>query len=272
MSTFKTAFRVEDEDHMLVRYFDNETIALVGYITRDQEATRESPRLEWDNFGTMICWSRRYCLGDRHRFPDSKAFLLHIAKNNDPEFESSCAGDLQGGTTDTTEEDVKSYLLSALDTYTYWLPVYFYDHSVFAVSTVPFADKWDSGQCGYIYVTKVQAATEYLHDNSSAGADADKEAELRQWALSILKAEVQTYNAYLIGDMWGVCFETFYDAKRPEDTGSTWVPFHSENRLSIADQVWGYYGEKEALESMISEFTAYEKAVRDILEQQQQQP
>ena len=34
-----------------------------------------NPRTDNDNFGTMVCWHRRYDLGDKHSFSEPKDFL-----------------------------------------------------------------------------------------------------------------------------------------------------------------------------------------------------
>lgn len=47
-------------------------------ILRDPEP--ESPR-EWDNITKMICWHRKYNLGDRHNFDDSQEFAANLAGN-----------------------------------------------------------------------------------------------------------------------------------------------------------------------------------------------
>ncbi len=40
-------------------------------IFRDEDA--ESPR-EWENLGKMVCWHRRYNLGDKHEFQSPQDF------------------------------------------------------------------------------------------------------------------------------------------------------------------------------------------------------
>lgn len=76
----------------------------------------ESPR-EWDNLGKMICFHRRYNLGDKH---------------------------------DMTVSELKG-LISRKGVIS--LPLYLYDHSGLTMSTNPFNSRWDSMQVGYIYVT-----------------------------------------------------------------------------------------------------------------------
>ncbi|MBL4766530.1 MAG: AMP-binding protein [Rhodobacteraceae bacterium] len=39
----------------------------------------ESPR-DWSTFATMICWHRRYTLGDDHSFHEPRDFLCHLAE------------------------------------------------------------------------------------------------------------------------------------------------------------------------------------------------
>ena len=35
-----------------------------------------NPRKEWDHAGTMVCFHKRYELGDKHDFPTPQAFRL----------------------------------------------------------------------------------------------------------------------------------------------------------------------------------------------------
>ena len=89
-----------------------------------QDESPESPR-EWDNLGTMICFHRRYNLGDKHNFS------------------------VEEGEKMTKEKDIIS------------LPLYLYDHSGITMNTTGFSCRWDSGCVGFIYVTKEQVRKEY---------------------------------------------------------------------------------------------------------------
>jgi hypothetical protein len=80
-----------------------------------QDDCGESPR-EWDNLGEMICFHKRYDLGDRH------SYTVHQAN------------ELAG----------KREMIV--------VPLYLYDHSGITMSTSPFSCPWDSGQVGYIWV------------------------------------------------------------------------------------------------------------------------
>lgn len=102
------------------------TEELNGYkITIFQDSYYESPR-DWDNLGTMVCWHRRYDLGDKHSFSEPSDFI-EWKKHHD----------------------------------VIVLPLYLYDHSGITISTGPFSCPWDSGQVGYIYVEKDKVRKEW---------------------------------------------------------------------------------------------------------------
>ena len=92
----------------------------------------QNPRTEWDNVSTMVCWHRRYDLGDKHDFATPQDFMAWWLDGPD-----------DGGT-------IK--------------PLYLYDHGSVAISTTPFSCPWDSGQVGWAYITKEQAESQGLPD------------------------------------------------------------------------------------------------------------
>lgn len=96
----------------------------------EQDAEPESPR-EWENAGTIVCWHRRYRIGDRHEFREPEDFLEWWEENG------------EGGTI---------------------LPVYLFDHSGLRLSTGAFGCPWDSGQVGWAYMTAATQAAELITD------------------------------------------------------------------------------------------------------------
>lgn len=92
------------------------------------------------------------------------------------------------------------------------LPLYLLDHSGIQISTWDFGDPWDSGQVGFIYIT-AQKMKEENFDPAKA--------------LECLQGEVETYNQYLTGDVWG--YEII-------DEGN------------CVESCWGFFGEKYAEE------------------------
>lgn len=125
----------------------------------------ESPR-DWDNLGTMVCWHRRYALGDRHDFCDPQAFAASVP------------------------------LRSAII-----LPLYLMDHSGLTLRTGS-ADfracdpaGWDWGQVGYIYATHDSVRREFGVRRLTRA--------VRARAEDVLAAEVIVYDQYLRGEVYG---------------------------------------------------------------------
>jgi hypothetical protein len=92
-------------------------------IQHDEDSM--DPRQDYDHLGTMVCFHRRYCLGDVYDMDIEEAKRLEASKDN------------------------------------IVLPLYLYDHSGLALSTEPFSCPWDSGKLGFIYVTKEAVRKEY---------------------------------------------------------------------------------------------------------------
>lgn len=121
----------------------------------------ESPR-EWDNLGKMVCFHRRYNLGDKHEL---------------------------------TVDELKA-LIRRKDVIS--LPLFLYDHSGLSMSTnrnYPFNDRWDSMQVGYIYIT--------FEDIRKAYGIKRLTSKLIDKVINVLVSEVETYNLYLHGEVYG---------------------------------------------------------------------
>lgn len=97
-----------------------------GYVIEiHSDEYAANPREEWDHLGTMVCFHKRYSLGDEHNFSieDARAF--------------------------ETRDDIIS------------LPLYLYDHSGLTMNTTGFSCPWDSGKVGFIFVTLAKVRSEY---------------------------------------------------------------------------------------------------------------
>jgi hypothetical protein len=75
------------------------------------------------------------------------------------------------------------------------LPLYMYDHSGISISTSPFSCRWDSGQIGFILVSKKKALEEFGGKKVTI--------KLQQKLEAILEAEVETYTQYVEGEVYG---------------------------------------------------------------------
>jgi len=148
------------------------------------ELCHESPR-DWDNLGTMALFHRRYDLGDNDHNLDIEDVKRIVE-----------TGKLDG-------EDVV------------FLPVYGLDHSGFTINTSGFSCPWDSGQLGIIFVTKSKILKEYGWKILTA----KRREKIREY----LRNEVNTYNDYLTGNVYGYEIET--------EDGEHF------------DSCWGFYGD-----------------------------
>lgn len=145
------------------------------------------PPWDWDLFGTLIHWHPDYGFPDfaARRTPDE---FREWAKENDA----------------------------------IMLPVYLYDHSGLRMSTSDFlmydSGGWDSGQIGYIYVTRAEVLEEWSRRRMSA--------KLRQLVIENLRGVVEVIDQYLSGNVYGFVIE---DAR-------------SEIGPEIIHSCWGFYG------------------------------
>lgn len=110
--------------HAPVETFD------VGPLTVEirYDETSYGPRFEQDNLSRLICWHRRYNLGDKHGF----------------------------GSPDDFKDWWTAYGKGGI-----LLPLFLYDHSGITISTQPFSCRWDSGQVGWAYITATKLAEEF---------------------------------------------------------------------------------------------------------------
>lgn len=97
-----------------------------------------------------------------------------------------------------------------------WLPVYRYEHSCTLFNTTGFHCPWDSGQTGYIYVTKQQVREEYGVQRISPN--------LRSRIEHVLKSEVETFSKWANGEVYGFI------------------------NTETDDSCWGFYSIEEALD------------------------
>ncbi len=151
-----------------------------------------NPRENQDHLCKMICWHRRYTLGDKHdqRYDSSREFWLSKMAEMHPDIPD----DLDGGSLENWRE--KHYTFQML---------YLYDHSGITISTTPFGCRWDSGLAGFIYCSLKDAAREFssAEDWGAGVTYAGETTSLYQAVVNRMKYETQEYDEYLRGDAWG---------------------------------------------------------------------
>ncbi len=182
-----------------------------------------NPRTEWDNLGKMVCFHNRYNLGDEHGHDDVDDFMLHLVEEVSDEYPEIF--DKLEENYDDGYERGRNLTQTIVENHYYILPLYLYDHSGITISTGEFSCPWDSGQVGWIYVSK-------------------KEAEKQGWddpakrAIKYLGSEVTVYDQYLTGEVYGYMTEATTD-----------------NGADYQGSCWGFFGD-DGKELMIQEAKA----------------
>jgi hypothetical protein len=151
---------------------DNTTLEVI------QDNDAQNPRETFEPMGKMVCFHRKYDLGDKHDYKSED-----FANFKDME-----------------KKLTRKLKLAVI------LPLYLYDHSGITMSTTPFNDRWDSGQVGFIFLTKEQAKKEY---------------NVTRMSKKVIE-KIETYDNYLTGEVYG--FK------------------HCDAEGNELESVWGFYG------------------------------
>ena len=122
---------------------------------------------EDDNLTKMVCFHKRYTLGDDHDY-----------KVDD--FDSW--------------EEMGEYLTKEHDPLII-KPLYLFDHGGITISTKSFGCNWDSGQVGFVYVTKQDVRDSFFLKRCGQA--------IKERVDVLLEGEVETYAKYLTGQVYG---------------------------------------------------------------------
>lgn len=153
----------------------------------------ENPR-GWRDFGVMCYNHSRYTLGDI-KIPD-----YYLDKN--------------GNSWDINDEKTfRKWFTTEYGEIATLLPMYLYDHSGLVLKTTPFGDRWDSGQVGWIAVTKEALKKEYNVKRVTKAMIVSAE--------EILRGEVEVFGDYIEGNVYG------YEVMRDDE---------------LVDSCYGFYG------------------------------
>lgn len=185
----------------------------------------ESPR-EWDNVCTMVCWHSHYDLGDKHSFDNPDEFMQHLyldvtGKHWCDDHDSDDWQDVYKALKETDLVLIKQ--------------INMYDHSGITVSTssgYPYNDRWDAGMVGFIYVTKKTVFKEYVDIT---------EENWKERADKSLEGEMETYDQYLRGDVYGFTLtrKTMEQETCPH-CGEVIREYEEDEEV---DSCWGFYGD-----------------------------
>jgi hypothetical protein len=172
------------------------TIETINYkgltIHVEYDELAENPR-DGDNVAEFHCWHRRYTLGD----------FQHDGNESGNHVKAELLKKLRPKKGETFED------------YFVCRPLYMYDHSGITISTSPFSCPWDSGQLGFIVVSRKKAVEATIADKKARKSwrsipwdhkvkVGKTEITLQDWAYEIIKIETAIYDSYLTGEIAGV--------------------------------------------------------------------
>lgn len=120
-------------------------------------------------------------------------------------------GDVQVHSADEVEEHLKEHGAVVQ------LNLYLMDHGGISMSTGSFGDPWDSGQVGVIYLTRETIRKEWGWTRITKAR--------RSQLIKYLEAEVEEYDAYISGQVYGYTIENLAGEQ--------------------LDSCWGFYGETD---------------------------
>jgi len=159
-----------------------------------------SPR-EDDNLGTMVCFHSGYNLGEKHDYN-------HQDYSGWESMEAAIIRNENAGVI---------------------LPLYLYDHSGITMNTTGFSCPWDSGQVGFIFISKEKMRKEYSYKRVSE--------KLKDRVAGYLKSEVETYDQYLTGDVYGY---RITNTETDEEVDACWGFYGSDECMSEAESITTY--------------------------------
>jgi hypothetical protein len=238
--------------HSPFKMVDSEGIEYTLKVETDDCA--ENPR-EWDNVCTMVCFHRRYDLGDKHTYDDSDEFFDDILHN------------ICGLEYEDFEElsTIEKYRLACESDKIYIKELNLYDHSGLTISTsscYPYNDRWDAGCVGWVYVSKEKAMYEWggipekdengefikiTHEHPNGNVTYSikctpiTDENWQDCADYHIEGEVKTYDEYLRGDVYGfVLTKKVIEQEKCPHCGEVIREWEDEDDI---DSCWGFYGD-----------------------------
>lgn len=170
----------------------------------------ENPVNSWDFLGRFVCFHSRYDIGHENE-SCVESWLSRMIDSD----KAARLKDKYNRFTYEYPNNLRESLLEEFEKDHIFLPVYMYDHSVITINTSGFSCSWDSGQVGFVYVSKDKARKEYGVKRISP--------KLRKNIESVLRSEIESIDQYLTGQVYG-------------------FRVSSKTKESI-DSCWGFYGD-----------------------------
>lgn len=175
----------------------------------EQDTDAFDPLVDHDTLSTLVCDHGRYNLGHPEAHAKAREAIWRSRDFDaawEDEFDFYHGPDL--------------FLMIQKCSDIVWLPLYLYDHSGITMRTTSFACRWDSGQVGFAFVTRGDILREFGRKKLTKA--------IVEKAESLIRSEVETYDTYLRGEIYGYVIE--------DEDGDH------------VDSCWGFYGLDYAIE------------------------
>lgn len=189
--------------------------------------------------GNFICWNKNTLLGHKHKFEDKVDLFRELAYKYNPdkveELEKSLRNDEVSFDHYVSEIEKMVYNNDEI----YILPLFLYGYSELTITTTGFGSDWDNNFVGYVYTTKDELDCMGCVYNS------------REDVEEILKSEVELYDKYLKGEVYGFSIVE-YDEKY-------------DNEYDEIESYWGFYGDDMKENGMIDSICSLSKEEIDNL-------
>jgi hypothetical protein len=125
------------------------------------------------------------------------------------------------------------------------LPLYLFEHGGITIRTSRFDCQWDSGQVGFIFVSKEMIRKEYGTLRITK--------EIIDRVTKVLQGEVGIYDQYLTGDVYGYKISKITTCSEGHE------------HLEILDSCWGFYGMTEVVNESSDMLNGYLKQVENLI-------
>jgi hypothetical protein len=213
-------------------------------IVVEQDPDPMNPRVDFDNAGTMICAHSRYNLGDEEfKFTSHSEMIEHMGEQCDgweallERQEKRVDGYITPYSDtkfwDEVYSDFRDEMMTFIQRSLIVLPLYLYDHSGITMNTSGFGCQWDSGQVGYIYITRKKAIEEWGKKICSK--------KVQERAAKYLTGEVETYDQYLTGQVYGRRVLAPLEEGMIDEDDDPFDEDWDEKREEV-DSCWGFFG------------------------------
>lgn len=165
------------------------------FIEQDEDPV--NPRKDFDNAGTMVCFHNRYNLGDETPKLSPDEYLADlVGMDYDYSYDWwQSRGGIDAFRRAVENKLERDYII---------LTLYLYDHSGLSMSCAAFSCSWDSGEIGFVYISRKNALEEW-----GSGSKRLTKA-IREKARKCLISEVEEYDQYLTGDIHRIIIDRIY--------------------------------------------------------------